>query len=103
MVSVRAPVAALNTYADPAKVAPASFEAAPTTTVLPDTATEMPNISLVAGVGLFSVAIKAPLVALNTYAEPASVAPVSSRGAPTATVFPGTAADRARQSWAAGV
>src|SRR5437667_9242 len=82
-VVTRAPVVALNTYADPAFGAPASSSGAPTTSVLPETATETPNWSLNVGLGLFSVATRVPVVASNTYADPESVAPVSSLQAPT--------------------
>src|SRR5437667_11357 len=98
-VRSRAPVVALNTYAEPESVAPVSSCLAPTTTVLPDTATEEPKPSSNAGVGLFRVATRAPVVALNTYAKPASVASVSSKGAPTATVFPDAATESPNKSW----
>src|SRR5437870_3781222 len=92
-VAVRAPVVALNTYADPAFVAPVSASRAPTTTTLPDIPTEQPNSSPVAGVGSFSVAIRVPVVALNTNAEPEPIVPVWSPKAPTTTMLPDTATE----------
>src|SRR5205085_929031 len=102
-VATRAPVVALNTYAAPAFVAPVSSPEAPTTTMFPDTATETPKSSPSPGVGLFSVATRAPVVALNTYADPESAAPVSSSVAPTTTVLPATGTETEKSSSKAGV
>src|SRR2546425_828023 len=74
-VATRAPVVALNTYADPGSGAPRSSPQAPTTTVLPDTATETPNAEPLPGVGLFRVATGARVAALNTYADPPFAGP----------------------------
>src|SRR5438552_2769113 len=102
-VVTRAPVVALNMCANPAWPAAVSSSLAPTTTALPDTATELPTRSLLVGAGLCSVATRAPVVALNTYADPAFAAPVSSSNAPTTTVLPDTATEKPKSSYAAAV
>src|SRR5256885_673825 len=89
-VAIRAPLVALNTYAEP----PVASMRAPTATLLPDKPTEYPNKSSSAGVGSFRVAIKAPVVALNTYAEPGFGADALDMMAPTATVLPNTATEK---------
>ncbi len=67
---------------------------APTTTRLPEIATEWPNSEMPTGLGLLSVVRSTPLAASNTYAVPAyCTEPTLSHGAATTTRFPEIATD----------
>src|SRR5205823_2630552 len=99
-VVIKEPSVASKTYALPANGCagvPADSSGAPTTTVVPLTATEEPNTPLVCALGLVSVMIKEPSVASKMYALPACVCagvPADSPGAPTTTVVPLTATEK---------
>ena len=102
-VCSRFPVVASNRYAEPTLVTPVSSRRAPTRTLLPSTDTDWPKRSAVTGVGLLKVCSRFPVVASNMYTEPASVAPVSSFGAPRKTLLPSTDTEVPKRSAVAGV
>src|SRR5436190_21640326 len=70
------------TYTLPASAAPVSSPTAPTATLVPEIATENPKYPCAVGLGLLIVVtgtVGDPLLRSNTYALPASAAPVLSR------------------------
>jgi hypothetical protein len=83
-----APVVMSNRYAAPAFVAPVSSPSAPMTIRLPSMPIERPKSSWTPGDGLTIFRTSAPVTASYTKTAPESVAPVSSKYAPTATYFP---------------
>src|SRR5262245_30592109 len=101
-VRSRAPVAPSNRYADPALFPPVLSPGAPTRTLFPSAATESPNSSSAAGVGLVKVCSRAPVAPSYRYADPALLAPASSPGAPTRMFFPSAATDWPMKSLTGG-
>ena len=77
-------------YAEPASDAPVLSRGVPTITRVPEMPTEVPNASLIAGVGLFRWVTNAggEVPRSKTYARPESGRPVSFSAAPTTMRLP---------------